>query len=127
MSLDVTSRDGVACPLSITISWTASRLNVEDKAAQYARLLRDLPVGLSEWAVHPGLGNEEAQAIDPDGWHVRRTDYEFLTSPEARELLRQEQIIVIDYRAIQHAWSQASAPVDRQTTNELTERWRGPR
>jgi len=68
-------------------------------------LLRDLPVGLSEWAVHPSLGNEESQAID-GGWRVRRTDYEFLTSPEARELLRQEGIVVIDYRPLQQVWSQ---------------------
>jgi predicted glycoside hydrolase/deacetylase ChbG (UPF0249 family) len=77
--------------------------------AQIPELLRDLPVGLSEWAVHPGLGNEEAQAIDP-GWRVRRTDYEFLTSPEAHELLQREGIVVIDYRTIQQAWSRTGAP-----------------
>lgn len=32
------------------------------------------------------------------GWRVRLTDYEFRTSPEARELVRHEQIVVIDYR-----------------------------
>ena len=68
-------------------------------------LLRDLPVGLSEWALHPSLGNEESQAID-GGWRVRRTDYEFLTSPQARELLQQEGIVVIDYRPLQQVWSQ---------------------
>jgi predicted glycoside hydrolase/deacetylase ChbG (UPF0249 family) len=29
------------------------------KAATYARLLRELPIGLSEWAVHPGLAGRE--------------------------------------------------------------------
>jgi predicted glycoside hydrolase/deacetylase ChbG (UPF0249 family) len=85
------------------------RLNIDDKPARYAALLRDLPAGLSEWAVHPGLGNEESQAIDP-GWRVRRTDYEFLISPQARELLQQERIVVIDYKAIQQEWSQTIAP-----------------
>ncbi|MGY0057367.1 polysaccharide deacetylase family protein [Streptomyces sp. LZ34] len=80
-------------------------LDLDDKPARYAQLLRDLPTGLSEWAVHPGLGTEESRAIEPDGWRVRRTDYEFLTSPEARELLRQEQITVIDYRTVQRKWS----------------------
>lgn len=79
------------------------RLDVDGKPARYAELLRDLPAGLSEWAVHPALGNEESQAIDP-GWRVRRSDYEFLTSPQAHELLRQEQITVIDYRTIQPVW-----------------------
>jgi predicted glycoside hydrolase/deacetylase ChbG (UPF0249 family) len=80
-------------------------LDIDTKPARYAALLRDLPPGLTEWAVHPGLSNEQSQAIDPDGWRVRWTDYQFLTSPQARELLRQEGIAVIDYRTIQLAWS----------------------
>ncbi|WP_344138289.1 polysaccharide deacetylase family protein [Luedemannella flava] len=76
------------------------RLDIDTKAATYARLLRDLPVGLSEWAVHPG----QAQAHVP-GWQVRRTDYEFLTSPQARDLLDREGIVVTDYRALQRAWA----------------------
>jgi hypothetical protein len=31
---------------------------------------------------------------------VRQTDYDFLTSPDTRELLQQEGIVVIDYRTI---------------------------
>jgi hypothetical protein len=84
-------------------------LDINGKSARYAQLLRDLPVGLNEWAVHPGLGNEESQAID-GGWRVRRTDYEFLASPEAHTLLRQEGIIVIDYRPLQQAWSRTGVP-----------------
>ena len=85
-------------------------LDINGKSARYADLLHELPVGLSEWAVHPGLGNEESQAIDPDGWRVRRTDYEFLTSLQARELLQREGIVVIDYKTIQQAWPQTEAP-----------------
>ena len=55
---------------SITTFLDSFRLDIDGKAAAYAQLLRELPVGLSEWAVHPGLGNEQAQAIDP-GWRVR--------------------------------------------------------
>lgn len=88
-------------------------LGTDGKAARYAELLHHLPVGLSEWAVHPGLGDEESQAIDPDGWHVRRTDYEFLTSPQARDLLQDEGIVVIDYKTIQQAWSRTQcAPAE---------------
>jgi predicted glycoside hydrolase/deacetylase ChbG (UPF0249 family) len=78
-------------------------LDVNGKPARYAQLLHDLPAGLNEWAVHPGTGDEESQAID-GSWRVRRTDYEFLTSLAATELLRQEGIIVIDYRAVARAW-----------------------
>jgi hypothetical protein len=87
-------------------------LDIDGKSARYAELLRALPAGLSEWAVHPGLGNEESQAIDPDGWHVSHTDYEFLTSPAARELVRQEGIVVIDYGPVQRAWSARSQAAD---------------
>jgi predicted glycoside hydrolase/deacetylase ChbG (UPF0249 family) len=80
-------------------------LEIAGKAARYVQMLRDLPSGLNEWAVHPGLGDEESQAVD-DGWCVRRTDYEFLTSPQAREVLKEEDIAVIDYRTIQRVWSQ---------------------
>ena len=82
-------------------------LDVDGKAARYAELLRDLPPGLSEWAVHPGLGDEESRSVDPGGWRVRRTDYEFLTSPEAAEIVRQEGIVLADYRAVQQVWSRS--------------------
>jgi predicted glycoside hydrolase/deacetylase ChbG (UPF0249 family) len=85
-------------------------LGVDGNPARYAELLRNLPAGLSEWAVHPSLGNEESQAIDPGGWRVRRTDYEYLTSPDARELLAREGIVVIDYGTLQRAWSEACPP-----------------
>lgn len=80
-------------------------LDVDGKAARYAELLRDLPPGLSEWAVHPGLDDEESRAVDPGGWRVRCTDYEFLTSPEAAEIVRQEGIVLADYRPVQQVWS----------------------
>jgi chitin disaccharide deacetylase len=80
------------------------RLGTDGKSARYAKLLHDLPAGLSEWAVHPALGDEQSQMIDP-GWRVRRTDYDFLTSPQATALLEDERIVVIDYRTIQRAWS----------------------
>ena len=41
---------------------------------------------------------------------MRQTDYEFLISAQARDLVRQEGIAVIDYRTIQQAWSQAASP-----------------
>jgi hypothetical protein len=81
-------------------------LNTIDKSARYAQLLRELPAGLSEWAVHPGLGNAEAQAMEPDSWQVRKTDFDFLMSQEAHDLLEKEGIVLLDYRAIQRSWAQ---------------------
>ena len=80
------------------------RLDTTDKSAQYAQLLRDLPVGLSEWAVHPGLDHAELQAIEPESWQVRSTDFEFVMSPEARDIIRQEGIILLSYQPLQAVW-----------------------
>ena len=84
----------------------STRLETPGKAARYVQMLRELPVGLSEWAVHPGLGNAEAQAID--GWWAKReADFAFLISPEARETVRAEGIILVDYGALQAIWRRA--------------------
>jgi len=83
-------------------------LDVEAKSTRYAALLRALPAGLSEWAVHPGLGSADAQAIDPDGWRVRQTDLEFLTSPRAREIVQEEGIVLISYEPLQAVWQSRS-------------------
>jgi chitin disaccharide deacetylase len=82
-------------------------LDIDGKSARYADLLRGLPAGLSEWAMHPGLGDDKSRAMD-DGWRVRQTDHVFLTSPEARDLLEAKDIVVIDYRTVQRVWSRVS-------------------
>ncbi|GAB2982982.1 hypothetical protein GCM10023080_056440 [Streptomyces pseudoechinosporeus] len=88
-------------------------LGLDGKAARYARLLRELPVGLSEWAVHPGVGDAESRVVEPGGWRVRQTDHEFLMSAEARELLREEGVFVIDYQGVQERWSGSRWPGGR--------------
>jgi predicted glycoside hydrolase/deacetylase ChbG (UPF0249 family) len=80
-------------------------LGAADKAARYARLLRELPPGLSEWAVHPSLGNAKSQALEGDTWPIRRADFDFFTSPEARTILEGEGIVLLDYGAVQAVWS----------------------
>ena len=80
-------------------------VSLDDKAATYARLLRDLPPGLNEWAVHPAHGTEQRRSIESTGWQVRQSDYAFLTSQQAREILLREGITVIDYRPLQQAWN----------------------
>lgn len=79
-------------------------LDPVDKSARYGQLLRELPAGLSEWAVHPGLDNAELRAIDPDGSHIRQADFDFLISQEAQEIVKEEGIILLDYRALQAVW-----------------------
>lgn len=80
------------------------RLDLVNKAARYAELLRELPAGLSEWAVHPGLDSSELLAIEPSGNHIRQTDFDFLMSQLARDNVREEGIELLDYRALQAVW-----------------------
>jgi len=75
-----------------------------NKAAHYAELLHELPVGLSEWAVHPGLDNSELLAIETGGNHIRQTDFDFLISQQAKDIVKEEGIILLDYRALQYVW-----------------------
>ena len=80
------------------------RLETADKSTTYERLLRELPEGLSEWAIHPGIGNSELRAMEPITWDVRQADFDFFTSSQAREIIQKEGILVLDYRPIQKLW-----------------------
>jgi len=77
-----------------------------NKAARYAELLRKLPAGLSEWAVHPGLDSAELLAIEPGGTHIRQADFDFWISRQAKDIVKEEGIILIDYRALQKIWKE---------------------
>ncbi|WP_119068994.1 carbohydrate deacetylase [Aggregatilinea lenta] len=81
---------------------------IDTKPAHYARLLRELPEGLTEWAVHPSVGDAASQTLD-GGWQVRRSDFDFLVSPEARDLIAQEGITLLSCAPLQAAWQAASA------------------
>lgn len=84
------------------------RLDSQGKSEQYIQLLQDLPEGLTEWAIHPAIENDELLAIEPTGNHVRQTDYEFWTSEEARQAIEREGIILLDYKPLQALWKQAT-------------------
>jgi predicted glycoside hydrolase/deacetylase ChbG (UPF0249 family) len=86
----------------------STRLPTAGKMSRFVRLLRELPAGLSEWAVHPGLGTSEARAID-GWWPKRAADLRFLVSREARETVAAESIVLLDYRVLQTIWSCKSA------------------
>jgi predicted glycoside hydrolase/deacetylase ChbG (UPF0249 family) len=75
-----------------------------NKSAQFAQLLRALPAGLNEWAIHPAIDNEELLAIERESNHIRQTDFDFLISQEAKEIVKEEGIILLDYRALQEVW-----------------------
>lgn len=79
-------------------------LDPATKAAYYTQLLRDLPPGLSEWAVHPALDTPEFLAAEPGAHRTRQADYDYLVSRQAEDVIRQEGIVLLDYRALQAVW-----------------------
>ena len=79
-------------------------LDPVNKSGQYAQMLHELPAGLNEWAVHPGLDNSELRAIEPHGNHVRQTDFDYWTSQQAKDIVKREGIILLNYRALQVVW-----------------------
>ena len=82
-------------------------LDPDTKSATMERLLRDLPAGLSEWAVHPGIDDAESRAIHVESSYLRQTDFDFLVSERAKEIIDEEGIILMDYRALQKIWQAA--------------------
>jgi chitin disaccharide deacetylase len=85
-------------------------LELDGKSTRYAQLLRALPPGLSQWAVHPALADDEAKALDPGGWRVRQTDREFLLSRQAHEIIAREGIELLDYVRLQEIWRRTHGP-----------------
>lgn len=79
-------------------------LGAVEKTARFVRLLRELPPGLSEWAVHPGIDTPELLAIEPGEARIRQADFDFLVSPTAKEVIAQEGILLLDYKALQAVW-----------------------
>ncbi len=74
------------------------------KTVRYTQLLHELPAGLSEWAVHPGIDNSKLLAIEPADNHERQSDFDFWISQQAKDIVAEEGIILIDYRVKQEFW-----------------------
>ena len=79
-------------------------LDPATKLARYVQLLHELAEGLNEWAVHPAIRNEELLATEGEDNHIRQTDLDFLLSQEAKDIVKKEGIILMDYRAMQEIW-----------------------
>lgn len=75
------------------------------KLTQFRDLLRSLPPGITEWAVHPGADTPESRAVEPDSWQIRALDLEFVLSTEARQIVADEGIVLLSYRDLQPHWT----------------------
>jgi len=78
-------------------------LPVEGKVQTYLRLLRELPEGLTEWAIHPAYESAELRAITSQ-WRVRSSDDAFFNSDEFSQAMQSEGIILASYGMLQPFW-----------------------
>ena len=78
-------------------------LPTSGKALRYLRMLRDLPEGVSEWAIHPARGTAELRTINPR-WRVRQADYTFFNSVACRQAIAAEGIKIVTYQILQPYW-----------------------
>ena len=94
----------------------SGRIPPEKKAAVLAAKLRELPAGLSEWALHPGIATDELRAVmaeprvpgvtgTPEG---RQSDFDAAVSEEIARIVAEEGIQIIGYRELQRAWQATS-------------------
>ena len=90
----------------------SGRIPPEEKADVLAARLRELPAGLSEWALHPGIATDELRAVmadprvpgvtgTPEG---RQSDFDVAVSEEAAKIVAEEGIQIIGYRELQQVW-----------------------
>lgn len=90
-------RDRTACYCTLKYDFlNSSGIDPASKFAHFTCLLRELPAGLNEWAVHPGFDNLELMALETILCGVRQTDYGFFGAPIAKALIAAEGITLLD-------------------------------
>ncbi|NND16543.1 MAG: ChbG/HpnK family deacetylase [Eudoraea sp.] len=73
-------------------------------AAYYEKVFRELPIGISSLLIHLAYDDEEMQAVTIDhpdwGSAWRQADFDFFTSDECRDILKEEEIILVTWREL---------------------------
>jgi len=72
---------------------------LEGNLAQWGTLLRNLPPGISELAVHPGLPSDDP-LDNPQFREKRILQYQLFSDPKAKELARRLGVELVNYRAL---------------------------
>lgn len=74
----------------------------DNKSDRYIQLLKNLPTGVSEWAIHPSLETEELKHMEQEGWKCRVEDYRFFSSEVFRQVLEKEKIELITFKDLKN-------------------------
>jgi predicted glycoside hydrolase/deacetylase ChbG (UPF0249 family) len=90
----------------------SGQIKPEEVTNILSQQLRDLPSGLNEWALHPGISSPELEAVmadprvkgttgTPQG---RQADFNLITSQEFSDLVQKSGIEILSYRSLQKVW-----------------------
>ncbi len=77
-----------------------------DEAAvlkEYKRILRNLPVGVSQIILHLGEESGELKAMTPS-WRIQTSDFAFAMDPEVKSILEEAGVKRVQWKDIQRAW-----------------------
>ena len=74
----------------------------DDHIGVAKQLLRELPVGITHFILHPSIDTAELRAIAPD-WRARVANYNAFMSNELKNFIESEDIKLIGYRALRDA------------------------
>ncbi len=95
------SRDEIVIDHTVTVN---EEVAPEDWPAFYRQAMENLPPGVTEFVIHPGLDDAELQAFCADraSWGAawRQRDFDFFDSAEFRALLAKNDIRLINWREI---------------------------
>ncbi len=80
--------------------------SAEDRLEDAKQALSALEPGFTHFIIHPAVDTPELRAITPD-WASRAADFASFLNDELREILHQQGIQVIGYRAIQDVMPKA--------------------
>jgi len=73
--------------------------NPNDRLEQVKHELRDLPVGITHFIIHPSIESLEIKTIAPD-WQCRVADYRTFLSDDLRKFIDNIGLHIIGYRAL---------------------------
>jgi chitin disaccharide deacetylase len=79
-------------------------MRVHDRATGQALRNQGLPTN-----EHQVVDTPEIEAYEPESWQAHSTDLDFLISQEARSIIEQEGIVLLDYKPLQHIWQENSS------------------
>ena len=90
--------------------------NYAKKKEAFLQLIRELPPGLTQVALHPAVESDALKRISPD-WQQRVWDAQLLADSEVQTALKGEGIVITDWREIMSRYEGRPPQSDSSTSS----------